>query len=209
VDTDLRLQAGSGGTAWHALHTRHQSEKKIADFLTDRGFEIFLPLYSTVHRWKDRNKQLQLPLFPCYVFFRGGLDRKLQLLTAPGVHGIVGTAGRAGTISDAEIDSIQRAVESKFSIEPHPFLECGDRVRIQGGPLAGIEGILVNKENRCHLVLSVEMLGSSVSVEVDASLVKRIGRRDSYGVPGPVLSPLPSRAGSAVRGDNQRLFSAF
>jgi transcription antitermination factor NusG len=208
VHTDSRFSAISGDNAWHALHTRHQGEKRIAEFLADRGFEIFLPLYSTVHRWKDRNKQLSLPLFPCYVFFRGGLDRKLQLLTAPGVHAIVGTAGRAGVISDAEIDAIRLAVESKFNVEPHPFLECGDRVRIQDGPLAGIEGILVNKQNRCHLVLSVEMLGSSVAVEVDASLVKRVGGPDPYRM-AAITPPASRLAAAGRRSDSLRQSTAF
>jgi transcription antitermination factor NusG len=192
--TDLRSPAGNGDSAWHALHTRHQNEKRLAEFLADRGFEIFLPLYSTVHRWKDRNKQLSLPLFPCYVFFRGGLDRKLQLLTAPGAHAIVGTAGRPGVISDAEIESIRQAVDSRFNVEPHPFLQCGDRVRIKSGSLAGLEGILVNKQNRFRLVLSVEMLGRSVAVELDALLLERIGGLDTHRIADP--HPLASRLGA-------------
>ena len=194
MHTDFRPPAGNGDSAWHALHTRHQNEKRLAEFLADRGFQIFLPLYSTVHRWKDRAKQLSLPLFPCYVFFRGGLDRKLQLLTAPGAHAIVGTAGRPGVISDAEIEAIRLAVDSRFNVEPHPFLHCGDQVRIQSGPLAGLEGILVNKQNRLRLVLSVEMLGQSVAVEVDAFLVERIGGPDPYRMAGP--HPLAPRLGA-------------
>ena len=187
--TDSRPPEGNGNSAWHALHTRHQSEKVVAELLTDRGFEIFLPLYSAVHRWKDRTKQLSLPLFPCYVFFRGGLDRKLQLLTAPGVHTIVGTAGRPGVIPDAEIEAIRWVVNSRLKVEPHPFLQCGDEMRIESGPLAGLEGLLVSKQNRLRLVLSVEMLGRSVVVEVAAPLLKRIGRPDTHRLAG-----LPSLA---------------
>jgi transcription antitermination factor NusG len=198
MQTSSGFPAGNGAdSGWHALHTRHQNEKRLAEFLAERGFEIFLPLYTTVHRWKDRDKQLSLPLFPCYVFFRGGLERKIQLLTAPGVHGIVGTAGRPGVISDAEIEAIRVAVDSRFNIEPHPFLQCGDRVRIRSGPLAGLEGILVNKQNRLRLVLSVEMLGRSVAVEVDALLVERIGGPDPYRMAGRY--PLAARSGAAGR----------
>jgi transcription antitermination factor NusG len=159
--------------AWYALYTRHQHEKTVADILSRKGFEVFLPLYSTVHRWKDRQKQLSLPLYPSYVFLRDNLERKLQILTTPGFHSIVGTADGPKPIPDYEIDAVKRVIEGSLAVEPHPFLRCGDRVRVLGGPLEGIEGILVRKKNSLRLVLSVEMLMKSVAVEVDASLVER------------------------------------
>src|ERR1700674_2118749 len=79
--------------AWHALYTRHQHEKAIANVLSNKGFEVFLPLYSATHRWKDRNKQLLLPLFPCYVFLRGGLERWLDIVTTPGIHMLITSGG--------------------------------------------------------------------------------------------------------------------
>lgn len=162
---------------WCALHTRHQHEKIVAEILSRKGFEIFLPLYSAVHRWKDRTKSLSLPLYPCYVFLRGGLDRRLQIMTTPGVSSIVGSAGRVDVIPDAEIDTVRRVVESFLHVEPHPFLKCGDWVRVKSGPLEGIEGILVRKKNLFRLVLSVELLQKSVAVEVDASMVERRDRQ--------------------------------
>lgn len=159
---------------WFALHTRHQHEKTAADVLSNKGFEVFLPLYEAVHRWKDRKKQVSLPLYPCYVFLRGGLDRKLQIVTTPGVHGIVSVGDRPGVIADAEIDSIRQVLASSLKVEPHPFLKCGDRVRVRYGPLEGIEGILVRKKNLFRLVLSVELLHKSVAVEVDASTVEHV-----------------------------------
>lgn len=166
----------NGSSAWHALHTRHQHEKVVAEILTREGFETFLPLYPAVHRWKDRTKRLSLPLFPCYVFLRGGLDRRLQIIQTPGVHAIVGTAGRPGVIPEPEITAIRRAVDNSLRIAPHPFLECGDWVRIKSGPLFGLEGILVRKQDQFRLVLSVEMLARSVAVEVDASIVERVSK---------------------------------
>jgi len=163
--------------AWYALHTRHQHEKAVAEYLTKSGFETFLPLYSSVHRWKDRNKVVSLPLFPCYVFLHGGLDRKLDVLKAPGVLGIVGCAGHPGNVPESEIAGIRRAVESSLHVEPHPFLHCGDRVRIKAGPLCGLEGILVRKASLFRVVLSIEMLARSVAVEVESSVVDRIGHR--------------------------------
>jgi len=174
-----RVDDFDGNSAWHALHIRHQSEKMVAEMLCNRGFETFLPLYPAVHRWKDRTKHLMLPLFPCYAFVRGGLDRRLQIITTPGVHGIVGTAGRAGIIPESEITAIRRAVENTLRVEPHPFLQCGDWVRIKSGPLLGLEGILVSKQNRLRLVLSVEMLGRSVAVEVESSIVERISDQNA------------------------------
>ena len=165
--------------AWYAIYTRHQHEKTVARILTDKGFETLLPLYSTVRSWKDRTKLLFLPLFPCYVFLKGGLERRLDIVRTPGIHALVSTAGRPATIPADEIEAIRRAVESSVCVEPHPFLKCGEWVRVKCGPLAGIEGILVRKKNLYRLVLSVEMLGKAAAVEVDASLVERLNGKSS------------------------------
>lgn len=159
---------------WHALYTRHQHEKVVAQALSGKGFEVFLPRYRTVHRWKDRRKELLLPLFPNYVFIRGGLDRMLNILTTPGVHSLVGWGGHPADIPWEEIEAVRRLVESPLQIEPYPFLKCGDWVRIKSGPLEGIEGILVRKTRGFRLVLSVEMLFKSAAVEVDVSMVERV-----------------------------------
>jgi len=185
-------------SAWHALHTRHQHEKVVAELLASKGFETFLPLYPVVHRWKDRTKRLSLPLFPCYVFLRGGLDHRLQIIKTPGVHGIVGTVGFPGVIPEAEIVAIRRAVAKSLRIEPHPFLECGDWVKIKSGPLFGLEGILVRKRDQLRLVLSVEMLGRSVAVEVDVSIVERVNKPKNGGIPTPNTLRCPSLLNEAV-----------
>jgi transcription antitermination factor NusG len=171
--SDLREVEADSGFAWYALHTRHQHEKLVARSLVCKGFEIFLPQYTVVRRWSDRAKQLSLPLFPCYVFVRGGLDKRLAILTTPGVHGFVGFAGRAAAIPEQEIDAVRKAAQSA-TIEPHPFLKCGDRVRVTSGPLEGVEGVLVRKKNSLRLVLSLELLARSAAVEVDASAVERV-----------------------------------
>jgi len=159
---------------WHALYTRHQHEKVVAQALLGKGFEVFLPQYCTIHRWKDRRKELILPLFPNYVFIRGGLDRMLILVTTPGIHSLVSWGGRPANIPPEEIEAVRRLVESALPVEPHPFLKCGDRVRIKSGPLEGIEGILVRKTRGFRLVLSVEMLSKSAAVEVDVAIVERL-----------------------------------
>src|ERR1700739_4664094 len=105
--TGSRLNVDSD---WWALYTRHQHEKVVADMLTAKGFEVFLPVYESIRRWKDRSKVLSLPLFPCYVFVRGGLNRRLQVVTTPGVHMILYHGENVATIPGAEILAIHRAV---------------------------------------------------------------------------------------------------
>jgi len=163
-----------GVSWWHALYIRHQHEKVVAQALSGKGFEVFLPQYRAVHRWKDREKELLLPLFPNYVFLHGGLDRMLTLITTPGIHSLVCWGGRAANIPREEIEAVRRLVASSYQVEPHPFLKCGDRVRVTSGPLEGIEGILVRRSRGYRLVLSVEMLSQSASVEVDTSRVERV-----------------------------------
>ena len=156
------------GMFWWALYTRHQHEKTVAQILESKGFDVFLPLYESTRRWKDRNKLLSLPLFPCYVFVRGGLERRLQVLTTPGVHMVLYVGDRVAVIPEPEIDAIRLAVEGRHRVEPHPFLKCGERVRVTRGSLEGVEGILIRKKSLYRLVLSVEMLAQSVAVEIDA-----------------------------------------
>ena len=168
------------------LYTRHQHEKTVAQILTGKGFEIFLPLYETARRWKDRIKVQSLPLFPCYVFLNGGLQRKLDIMTTPGIHAVVSSSGLPVAIPGSEIEALQRVVETGARAEPHPFLKCGDQIRVKYGPLTGIEGILVRKKNLCRLVLSVKMLGKAVAVEIDGFYVEKLNcnRPDLRGIGG-------------------------
>jgi transcription antitermination factor NusG len=165
---DIRLPS-----AWHVLYTRHQHEKAVHQILMGKGFTTFLPMYQSARRWKDRTKVLSLPLFPCYVFVNGGLERRLDILTTPGIHALVSTAGEPATVPLAEIEAIRRATESGAKVEPHPFLKCGEWVRVKYGTLAGLQGILVRKKNLYRMVLSVKMLGKAAAVEVDAFLIER------------------------------------
>jgi transcription antitermination factor NusG len=163
--------------AWWAVYTRHQHEKTVAEMLSAKGFEVFLPLYDSMRRWKDRKKLVTLPLFPCYVFVHGGQDRRLQILTTPGIHTILFCGEQVATIPEAEIQAVRMAVEGPSRIEPHPYLKCGERVRVIRGSLEGVEGILVRKKNLCRLILSVDMMAQSVAVEIDASDVEPVTQR--------------------------------
>lgn len=162
---------------WHALYTRHQHEKVTARALAHKGFDVFLPLYNASHRWKDRTKKLSLPLFPCYLFFRGGLDRRVDILSTPGVHCLVRSGEGIAMIPDGEMDAVRQVVEGCFPAEPYPFLQKGDRVRIKHGALTGLEGILVRQKDRFRLVLSVELLHRSIAVEIDAAAVGIVPHR--------------------------------
>jgi len=168
---------GNSGTslpAWYAIYTKHQHEKTVAQILTSKGFDTFLPLYRSARAWNDRTKLLDLPLFPCYVFLHGSVERRLDIMMTAGIHAIVSFGGVPVALPSSEIDAIRRAVESGAPIEPHPFLKCGDAVRVKCGPLEGVQGVLVRKKNLCRLVLSVEMLGKAAAVEVDSHIVERV-----------------------------------
>jgi len=182
TSTDGQLRESS----WYAVYTRHQHEKAVAQILTGKGFNTFLPLYATTHDWKDRTKALTLPLFPCYVFLKGGIERRLQIITTPGIYGLVSSAGQPAAIPDIEIEAIRRVIESGTRVEIHPFLKCGSWVRVKCGPLAGIEGILVRKKNVSRLVLNVEILGTAAAIEVAAFQVEAVtasrGRVSNNGI---------------------------
>ena len=179
MPTSQNIDVGTHeASPWWVLYTRHQHEKTVAEMLSAKDFEVFLPLYESVRRWKDRKKLLTLPLFPCYVFVRGGLDRRLQVVTTPGIHTILFHGEKVAIVPEAEIEAIRRAVEGSFRVEPHPFLKCGERVRVTRGSLEGVEGILIRKKNLYRLVLSVDMMAQSVAVEIDATDVEPVTARD-------------------------------
>ena len=148
-----QIELGVGGP-WCAIYTRHQHEKTIAQSLSAKGLEVFLPLYNATRRWKDRTVHLLLPLFPCYLFLRGMQERKLEVVTTPGIISILTVNGETAVIPESEIESVRKAIEWGNRVEPHPFLRRGDRVRVISGPLQGLEGILVRKKNLYRLVLS-------------------------------------------------------
>ena len=182
TDSQAVQTASDVSEPWRAIYTRHQHEKVIAQVLTAKGLQVFLPLYDSTRRWKDRTVHLSLPLFPCYLFLRGMEERRLEVVTTPGIVSILSVNGEPAAIPESEIESVRRAIEWGNRVEPHPFLRRGDRVRVIAGPLQGLEGILVRKKNLCRLVLSVELLERSAAVEVDVSSVERVAT-------GPHTSP--------------------
>lgn len=154
-------------SAWYAVYTKHQHEKSAAALLGRKDFEVFFPVYRAVHRWKDRNQIVVLPLFPCYLFLRTELDRKIDILRTAGVRWIVENTGHACPVPEGEIEAVRKICSAATRVQPHPFLKHGDLVRIRSGPLLGMEGFLVRIKNQCRVVVSVDLLQKSVAVEVD------------------------------------------
>ena len=181
TDTQAAPTVSNLSDPWFAIYTRHQHEKMVAQILSAKGLQVFLPLYNSTRRWKDRTKELSLPLFPGYLFLQGLEERRLQVVTTPGIVSILSVNGEPAVIPEAEIDAVRKAIEWGNRVEPHPFLRTGDRVRVVAGPLQGVEGILIRKKNLYRLVLSVELLERSAAVEVDVASVERVasGRQNS------------------------------
>jgi transcription antitermination factor NusG len=162
-----------GAVRWYGIHTRHQHEGSVASILSNKGFKVFYPTYESVRKWKDRSKKLSLPLFPGYVFLADDIENRLLIVSTPGVSRILSFAGQPAVIPCSEMQALRRSTDCGFKLTPHPFLNTGDRLRVKSGPLAGTEGILTRKKDIYRLVLSVEILGRSAAVEIDASLVER------------------------------------
>ena len=166
-----------GKWPWFALHTRSRHEKISAISLQQKGYEDFLPLYRSLRRWSDRRKEVELPLFPGYVFCRLDPLNRMPILSTPGVLSIVGAGKNPVAVEEAEISALQAMVRSGLDAQPWPFLQAGQRVQIEAGPLEGVEGILLSVKNSSRLILSVSLLQRSVAVEIDRCSVRPLSRR--------------------------------
>ena len=154
---------------WYALQTRPRHEKKVALQLQTLQVETFLPLLSRIHRWSDRGKVVELPLFPGYAFVRMPYSstQRIRILQTPGVLSFVAAAGRALPIPEKQIEDIQKALLNKVPCWPHPFLRVGQRVRIRGGCLHGIEGILLACNSDRSLLISIEAISQSLRISIE------------------------------------------
>jgi transcription antitermination factor NusG len=162
---------------WYALQVRSRYENIAAAHLSGKGFECFLPLYKSRRRWSDRFKEVECPLFPGYVFCRlNPLDR-LPIHVTPGVIMIVGHGKTPEPIDETEIAAIQSVIKSGLPSHPYPFLQIGQTVRIDNGPLWGLEGVLLDFKGHHRLVLSVTLLRRSIAVQVEDSWVTPISQR--------------------------------
>src|SRR5580693_131635 len=159
---------------WFALQVRTRQEAGVAQQLNGQGYERFLPLYKLRKRWSDRIKEVDAPLFPGYLFCRFNPQDRLPILKTPGVIQIVGFNNGPTPVDESEMQSIQTLVAAGAPHQPCPFLATGDRVRIESGPLLGLEGILIDVKRSHRLILSVTLLQRSVAVEIDSALITAI-----------------------------------
>jgi transcription antitermination factor NusG len=161
---------------WYAVHTRSKHEKIVVSQLERRGIKTFLPLISEVHRWSDRRKVVQLPLFSCYAFVHVRLLPELwfQVMQTNGVLRFVGVRGEGIPIAESQIETLQTLLSSDVPCTLCPFLQVGRRVRIRGGALDGIEGLLIARNGDRTLVISVVPIQRSIAVRIDQYQVEPI-----------------------------------
>lgn len=163
----MELPIEPSSAHWYALYTAPRHEKQVAEQINRQGIACFLPLYRSIRRWKDRRKELELVLFPGYVFVRMALQNRLRVLRLPGTVRLVTFNGQPAALPEEEIEHLRHRLANSGNIEPHPYLTAGRQVRVRSGPLQGLEGIILRTKERCRIVLSIPLIMRSVAVEVD------------------------------------------
>ena len=161
----------TGHPRWYALSVKHQHERRAEIALGWKGFEALAPTYRARRQWSDRSKNLDLPLFSGYVFCRFDFAERIPVLDTPGVARIVGFGNAPAPVADEEIAAIKMVAASRLPVRPWPHLKPGDRVRIESGPLRGVEGVLLKEKESLRLVLGVELLQRSIAVELEPESV--------------------------------------
>jgi|SRR5215472_6359096 len=159
--------AASSAASWYATYTHAHHEKKVAQQLEERHIEHFLPVYRSLRRWKDRRKELDLVLFPGYVFVRLSLADRLRVLQLPGVVRFVSFNGQPAALLGTDIEALRNGLSQGVRAEHHPYLTIGRRVKVVHGALTGSQGILVRNKTNCRVVISIDAIMRSVSVEID------------------------------------------
>ena len=158
-------------TKWYALTVRYQHERQTEKALQSKGLETLVPLYRSARQWSDRVKSVDLPLFAGYVLCRFALARRIPVLDTPGVSKIVAFGGAIVPLEDAEVAGIQQLLALNLPLAPWPYLKAGDRIRVERGPMRGLEGTLLRTKDALRLVIGVELLQRSIAVEVDRDSV--------------------------------------
>lgn len=182
------MSLGSDLDKWYALQVRTRWESSTSLLLSGKGYQTLLPTYKMKKHWSERRSEVETPLFPGYVFCRFDAQNRLPVLVTPGVISVVGRGKVPVPVEDGEIAALQAVVSSGFRAEPWPFLELGQKVRIESDALQGLEGILIDFKGNHRIVLSVSLLRRSVALEIDQSCVRPIGP-----VRAAVLEPIGSQ----------------
>jgi transcription antitermination factor NusG len=153
---------------WYVAQTRSRHEKLVSRQVANRGMECFLPLYRSMRQWKDRRKEVELPLFPGYVFAKLTSQERRPVLEVPGVVRFVSCGPNPASLPEDEMEALRNGLEQRVFAQPHAYLQLGCKVRIVRGPMAGAQGLLVRKRDRIRVVISIDVIMRSIAVEVDA-----------------------------------------
>lgn len=173
---------------WFAIQVRARHEFTVSQLLQARGYDPFVPFVQRRKQWSDRIKVSDAALFPGYLFCRLNIQNRLPVMSTPGILQIVGYSRVPTPVDESEINSIQTMVASGLPSRPWPFLETGDRVRIERGPLRGLEGLVLEFRGALRLVLSVTLLQRSVAVEIEPGFVKSVSRKVVSGPEGTLAA---------------------
>jgi transcription antitermination factor NusG len=176
ASSEMNQWAAENPACWYALHTQARHEKTVERRLREQGMETFLPLSQEVHAWSDRKKKVEVPLFNCYVFVRctlSGQDR-MRVYQIESVHGFVGARGVGQAIPDEQIEAIRTVLAQTKPWRAYPFLKEGQRVRVRGGALDGVEGVFVSENGDHSLIISVDVIQRSMAVRIDGYAVEPV-----------------------------------
>jgi transcription antitermination factor NusG len=184
------MDSETGADRWYALQVRTRWESSTATILSGKGYETFLPTFITRKRWSGRVREVSAPFFPGYVFCQFDAQKRLPILVTPGVIAVVGRGRLPLPVEDSEIAAIQTVVSSGMRAEPWPYLEVGQRIRIEDEALSGLDGILISFKGSRRIVVSVSLLRRSVALEIDRSRVRPVGSRQTVVQGRLVASPL-------------------
>jgi transcription antitermination factor NusG len=171
------MMAKQESANWYAVQTRARNEKAISERFQEQGLTTFLPLVTEIRRWSDRKKKVELPLFSCYVFVKlvvGNNEERMRVYRTNGVFGIVSMRGEAIPIPEEQINALRAVVTQEVPWSAHPFLKIGQRVRIRGGSLEGVEGVLLSRNGDRTLIISVDAIQRSLAVRVEGYEVEAL-----------------------------------
>ena len=175
---------------WYALQLRTRWEGSTATLLSGKGYQTFLPTYKTLKRGRGKSNEIQAPLFPGYLFCRFNVFDRLPVLITPGVINVVGTGRIPIPVEESELEAIRRMVSTGLPVEPWPYLEVGQLVRIEDGPLIGVEGVLTSFKGTRRMVVSISLLRRSVALEIDRSVLSPVQPRQTAMVEPRRILPL-------------------
>jgi transcription antitermination factor NusG len=174
--TELAPNPEFGAPRWYAVHTRARHEKKVAGELERKGITAFLPSACEVRRWSDRRQVIDVPLFPCYVFVHTNLASgpRLGVLKTAGVLRFVGFHQGPVSIPDAQIEAVQVVLKKHLPVSPYGFINVGEKVRIRGGALDGVQGVLTGRNGSRRLIISIDLIQQSMAVVVEGYDIERV-----------------------------------